>query len=322
MWGLDDEAASDVVGTASARLLAEGVPRHERLAALRLLGMLSSSADEHGLVRRPFDDLVAEFALDADEANRALDHLVDVGIARRGIGVLVLAGVEPPAAGGLRLEDFLATAQALDEQRTVVADLPARRRPRVLGPLQSLTGAAAVIAALVAVPLLDRVTPTETVDTAAGRDAVTSTDAAPEDDDETTVAPRRSSTTDAPEVDPPLPVAVPTTTTTVVTECPTGNPLLEVLGVAEDSADGLASVEGTATNDSDAEMQLAGFTVTVAVGDQVVALPGIDRPLTIPAGETVRWTVRTPLTAVPGITADVVVDGWRWSDDAVPGTCR
>src|SRR3954453_12772503 len=57
------EAASDLVGRTSARLLAAGVDRSERLDALHLLAILDASIDTSGRVRRPLDHLPGAFEL-------------------------------------------------------------------------------------------------------------------------------------------------------------------------------------------------------------------------------------------------------------------
>lgn len=322
MWGLDQEAADDVVGTASARLLAAGVPRDARRGALSLLGLLSASADDHGIVRRGFDDLVAEFELDPESAHGWLDDLVSVGIVHRGIGVLVLAGVEPAAPGGLRLADFLANVQAVDDADAARADepTPLRRRVRPVSAIQAFVGAAAVLMAVVAVPLLGRTTnEPESVRAAAAR--ADTTTAAPVATTTTSEAQRSTSTTAA-DAGGELPVVVPTTSTTVApTECPVGEPLLEVLGVAQGAADGLSSVDGVARNTGTADLQLDGFTVTVTAAGEQVVVEGLDRPLTIPAGGSVRWTVLVPVAALPGAEAVATVDGWGWSDPDIAGAC-
>lgn len=309
-WGVDEEARTDVVGTASARLLAAGLGRPDRTGALRLLGLLGASADADGIVRRPLDDLAAEFDLPPGEAGHWLAALIGVGIVRRGIGVLVLAGVEPPAAGGLRLADFLATAAAMDDDASLDAPpTPVRRLPAY--PRRTLSA----LAAVAAVAVLAAIVPVFGGGGApADRTAAVST----ERPDVTQAAPTstvdRPTTTVAP--DAPLPVVVPTTTTTVVADCPVGEPVLDVLGIAEGAADGLASVEGTATNPGDGDLVLGAFTVVVDVAGERVEVPGLTRPLAVAAGETVRWAVESPAVAVPGMAARATVDDWHWVDRA------
>ena len=147
----DPELAGDIVGVASARLLAAGVPAPRRLTALRLLGVLGSVADAALVVRRPVADLAREFGLDPRQAAAALDDLASVAVVRRDGDRIVVGGAEPPAAGGLRLQDFLALADDLDEHRH-------RRRAAivVLRPAVAALAAAALIAAVFLVPMARR----------------------------------------------------------------------------------------------------------------------------------------------------------------------
>lgn len=311
-WGVDEEARADVVGTASARLLAAGLGRADRTGALRLLGLLSASADADGIVRRPVDDLAAEHELPAGKAGDWLAALVGVGIVHRGIGVLVLAGVEPAATGGIRLADFLATAAAMDDDRADDAPVsPVRRLPSFPTRTVSALAAVAAVAVLAAVvPLFDRPgAPSADRAVAVSTERPAATRAAP------TSTVDRPTTTTAAAADAPLPVVVPTTTT-VVSRCPAGEPLLDVLGVADGAADGLTSVEGTATNTGDGDLVLEAFTVVVDLGDERLEVPGLDRPVVVPAGETVRWAVTAPGVAVPGTAASAVVDEWHWVEQA------
>jgi hypothetical protein len=152
----DPELAGDVVGVASARLLAAGVPAHRRLTALRLLGVLGSVADADLEVRRPVGDLAREFGLDPREAGVALDDLTSVDVVRRHLDRIVLGGIEPPATGGLRLQDFLALADDRED--------PRRRHSMavvVLRPAAAALAAAALIAAVFLAPgaLRERGTP-------------------------------------------------------------------------------------------------------------------------------------------------------------------
>ena len=151
----DPELVGDFVGVASARLLAAGVPAPRRLTALRLLGVLGSVADADLVVRRPVSDLAREFGIDPRRANAALDDLTTVGVVRRDGERILLGGAEPPATGGLRLQDFLALADDLDEHR--------RRRSAalvVLRPAVAAMAAAALIAAVFLVPRALREQPT------------------------------------------------------------------------------------------------------------------------------------------------------------------
>src|SRR5688572_27986111 len=106
------EAAPYLVGRTSARLLAAGLDRRDRLEALHLLAILDASIDTAGRVRRPLDDLAAEFELPPMSAMRSLDHLERAGAVQRdGTGV-VLLGNSSQGLGGLQLADFLDDVRA------------------------------------------------------------------------------------------------------------------------------------------------------------------------------------------------------------------
>lgn len=319
-WGPDEEAQADVVGTASARLLAAGVGRDDRLGALGLLGVLSSSADGDGVVHRGFRDLCAEFELADADADRWLQALVGIGIVRQRSDELVLAGVEPPASGGLRLADFLANAE-------VAADpvaLARRRSPARV--LQGLAAAAAVVV-LVAVPLLGR-GPTQSGSVRATGDSTTtaSDDAGDVGAGRSVPSPWRwgdwgsgagDRSVRANGTAPP-----PTTSTTVLEECPVGEPLLEVIGIADGSATGVPSVEGLIRNPTSVEVHVDGFTVVVTAGDHVVEVGWPDDPLTVAPGRSLRWALHLPVPRVPEVTATVVLDQWRWADGTAQQACR
>ena len=146
----------------SARLLAAGTPRRERLHALSLLGLLFDHVDAGGEVRVSLDDLVGEFELPRTRVEEALEALVRVGAVRRGPERLVLVGRQPPLSGSLRLSAFLANvAVVLDDEHAepvpadpvrspvFLADAPAdaaenSRRQRRLRPRQPALAALAL----------------------------------------------------------------------------------------------------------------------------------------------------------------------------------
>jgi len=86
-------SAHDPVGAASARLLAAGVPRPDRLFALRVLGLLLDHADRNGVVRLHPGMLAGEFTLDRLRVEAAYLRL-------RAAGVLL------PAPDGWRIDEF------------------------------------------------------------------------------------------------------------------------------------------------------------------------------------------------------------------------
>jgi hypothetical protein len=140
------EAAPDLVGRTSARLLAAGLDRRDRLEALHLLAILDASIDTAGRVRRPLDDLAAEFELPPMSVMRSLDHLERAGAVQRdGTGV-VLLGNSAQGLGGLQLADFLDDVRASFDGD---ADVPVRRRTTLL-----TRGAAVLVAAATAIVVL------------------------------------------------------------------------------------------------------------------------------------------------------------------------
>src|SRR5438270_9928847 len=111
--GGDGDLDGDFVGTVSARLLAAGLPRDQRLGALRLLAALATLADRDDRVRRPLSQVGAEFDLPGDQLSGWFDALQWVGAVELDQSGIVLAGREQPA-GSMRLHDFLAVVAELD----------------------------------------------------------------------------------------------------------------------------------------------------------------------------------------------------------------
>lgn len=139
----DEELAGDLVGVASARLAAMGVPRGDRLRALRLLSVLATLADTEDRVRRPLAMVASEFELPLDEVDRWLDDLLAAGVVQREGSSIVLGGREPHRDVGITLHDFLD-----------VAAPPARSRwtRGLLRPSGAVLAAAAIIAVAVVAP--------------------------------------------------------------------------------------------------------------------------------------------------------------------------
>ena len=135
----------DLVGEASARLLAAGFPRDDRLGSLRLLGVLLTVAGPTGVVRRDLRQLAAEFGLPPDDSERWLTQLSAAGAVRIEDDAVVLAGRDDGAGTGLRLDEFLSVVADLDERR--------RRRRGLARPVgAAVTAVAAAVAGLALLP--------------------------------------------------------------------------------------------------------------------------------------------------------------------------
>ena len=135
----------DLVGEASARLLAAGFPRDDRLGSLRLLGVLLTVAGPTGVVHRDVRQLASEFGLPPSDSERWLSQLASTGAIHVGEGTVVLAGPDDGDATGLRLDEFLAVVADLDERR--------RRRRGLARPVgAAVTAVAAGLAGLVLLP--------------------------------------------------------------------------------------------------------------------------------------------------------------------------
>jgi len=314
----DVELANDLVGVASARLFAAGVSRGDRLGSLRLLGVLSTVADADHRIRRPLGDVAAEFDLPPALASQWAAHLEAVGVIRRDGTTTVLGGAEPPYLGALRLHDFLDAAAELDEA-------PRRRDPaRLLRPVGAVLAAAAVVVAILLAPGIVHpsstpasstgdapATPTTTesitspsTSTSGGRTAPSTRHASPG----TSVAPSGGS------------VIVTTTTSTLLAPCPSGVPLLQVLGSTTDPTGNLA-VDGVVRNASDTDMTIDAFTVHATIAGQQISTPGTDHPLLVPAHSSTLWHAALPVQAPAGTPVVVTLDQWGWSAPNVPSTC-
>jgi hypothetical protein len=303
-----EELAADLVGVASARLLAQGLPRAERLGALRLLGILATVADGEGRVRRPLPEVAAEFDVPRLDAVRWLDHLVRVEAVVHEGGQLVVQGREPDARGPLRLHDFLELAAGLDAPGPRV---PLRRLAR---PAAAVLVAAALAGAVLLAPgmMRERTTPVSSTGEPLATTASTSG--------------RSAGSTSTTSAGPAATVASPssaapvsTTTSTTVLDCPVGVPTLEVLDTTIGN-DGRLAVVGQAVNPSTAALVIDQFTVRVTVGGVVFSAPAAEGPLLVPAGSTVSWEAPVAVVATAGTPAEVVLGDWEWAP-GVPPAC-
>jgi hypothetical protein len=326
----DPELAGDLVGVTSARLLAAGVPRAERLHAMRLLGVLVDAADAGRRVRRPVVELAVEFDLPGDEVGRWLDHLLGAGALRWEDGKLIVAAVEPPPAGGLRLHDFLSLVAEGGAGVPVGAAAPPRRRSALVRPVGAALAAAAVVALALVGPgvVHDRATPvSSTRDEAPAATSTVPPTRAGTGTTDTTGGDLRPSTTgpaaavprSVPGPEPLGPVIGPTTST-IELACPVGLPVVTVLGSTTD-AQGQLVVDGVARNRSTEEIVIHEFTLTASVAGHDVTGPGARHDLVVPARSTVLWQATLPVAAPPGTTVQATLGDWVWGQRDVATTC-
>jgi hypothetical protein len=307
----DAELANDLVGVASARLLAAGVHRGDRLGALRLLGILTGVADHERRVRRPIPEVALEFALPPGLAEEWAGHLEAVGVIRREGDSTVVAGAEPAYIGAMRLHDFLDAAAELDAA-------PRRAPGRALRPIGAALAAAAMLAVVLSAPGMLRndntpVSSSREVPASTGTTARPATDAtadAGSGSAGTTATPGPGASTVGPV----------TTLTSLLPACPAGIPVLEVLGTTTD-ATGRLAVDGLATNGSDTPMTIEGFTLQATVAGVVVEAEGLDRPLTVPARSSVNWQSRLPAVAPAGTLVTATLGDWSWNAMNLPQSC-
>ena len=318
MEGVDP--TEDAVGRTSARLLAAGVPSRERLDALHLLAVLDASADATGRIRRPLDDLAAEFELAPAVVLRALDHLEAAGALVRDGANVVLPRHGQGAVGGMLLADFLADVRsALDE-----ADRPPARQAFFARASVGLVAAAAIIAIALVVPGGGGPT-TSVAASSTTVPAVTERTVASDVPPPTSLP--HVATSVAPSPSPhdasPSPSAVDATTTDSTVPppvCPTGAPTATV--VAENTVDlgqtaatvgSEPTITGTATNASSAHLVITEMRVYAG------GVAGrLAEPLAVPAGETITWSVTADRLNVLHPT-EAVIDDWAWADPSHAG---
>lgn len=307
----DEELADDLVGVASARLAAMGVPRGERLRALRLLSVLATLADTDDCVRRPLAMVASEFELPPDEVERWLDHLLAVGVVQREGPSIVLGGREPHRDVGITLHDFLDAAAP-----------PARSRwtRALLRPSGAVLAAAAVVAvALVAPGVIDD--DSRPVSTSRTPDVPTTVAGDPPSTTSTTTSTPAAPGSSAARAPAPLvgpveggerigPVVVSTTTSTLL-PCPVDVPALETLGTTT-VADGRLAVDGVARNSSGHRVRIQSFTVRTTVAGREMSVPGLLRPLVVPPRGEVLWQSLLPILAPPGTSVRLTLGEWEW----------
>ncbi len=296
---LDQELRDDLVGVASARLAAAGVPRANRVRAMRMLAILSTVADAELFVRQPVVDVASEFDFPVDEARRAVEALEQVGVLHR-VGPSVRLSARETAVGGMRLVDFVELTE--DPRRR--SPLNVALRPVVAAGLAAalvLTGA--VVGSRLIHHDRDRTLVAEGEPSA---NAATTDKRFPHGS-----VPDGAAAVDVPD-DAALPMHVATTIAAAPTACPTGTPTMTVTGSSPD-ADGGLSVEGIATNSTSAVAHISEFTVYVTLPNHQVQLAPVATPLTVKPNTSLHWQTRVPVAAAAGTPATVVVDRSTWA---------
>jgi hypothetical protein len=283
---------------------------------LRLLGIMAGVADGDRRVRRALPEIAQEFALSPAQTDSWAAQLEAVGVIRREGTSTVIGGAEPAYVGAMRLQDFLDVAAELDAQ-------PPRRSHHALRPVGAVLAAAAVLVAVLAVPGVIRQRPAPV---SSNRDdtVISSSDGVvhgqtssptgtiPTTGPTVTAGPRTGGTSSTTGVLP--------TTTSLLPTCPSGVPLLRVLGTTAD-ATGRLVVSGVVENASSAAMTIAGFTLHASVGGQDISVPGSDQPLSVPAHGSAPWQVTLPLTVPAGTLVQATLGDWSWNAASVPPTC-
>ena len=292
----DGELSDDVVGVASARLLAAGVAASRRRQALRLLGVLESVAGPDQVVRRPVRDVAVEFGLPPHEVETWLDDLELVGVVERWGSRVELMAVEPAAPGALRLHDFLALA----DERVVAPDadvVPLRRMARPAAGV--LAAAALLIVAILAGTTLPR--DDEGSPVAATGVNATSTTVETTTTEGTAESPARGTSTTARATPSTAGVAPTSAAPTAPPACPSEPPVVELLETVPQGGSGL---------------QLAGVVRnpgTVAAAVRSVVVQGVDLPVSVvvPADGSAPWAATLTGLGLPA-TPSAGLGDWDW----------
>jgi hypothetical protein len=279
------DAEPDIVGRASARLLAKGVDRRDRLAALHLLAVLDASTDSSGRVRRPLDDLADEFDLTPMSVLRSLDHLERAGAIERDGGTVVLLDRDRDGVGGLHLAAFL------DDVRASLDDAP---RPVVShSPWRARAGAALVAAAAVAVVTLAPSQPSVAPSLAVAPSTSTGSGTSGAPQASTSVSPRATDAI-APGDAPVTSAAADGDGVIAAAQCPTGAPVAQLAGTIV-----------RITNPTTADIVVEKLTIGGVTSST---------PFVVEAGQTVE---RELPVAPPGAS----IDSWTWRDSELASRC-
>ena len=143
----------DPIGAASARLLGAGIPRPERLFALRVLGLLLDLADRDGVVRVLPLTLAGEFDLDRSRVEAAFLHLRTIGVLVPAPAGWLIDGYEDYSPGEVNAGAALAMIADLLEgsaAEPAVAGVPRPAPPLAARAYPVLTVVMVVLLLLVA----------------------------------------------------------------------------------------------------------------------------------------------------------------------------
>lgn len=348
----------DPIGAASARLLGAGVPRSDRLFALRVLGLLLDHADRDGVVRVLPATLAGEFDLDRAKVETAFLQL-------RGVGTLVPApagwlidGYEDYAPGEVNAGTALALIADLLEGPLAEPSVPRAPAPGIASRAYPVLTGVMVVLLLVVAATTGRDGDPQVALRVAGIDHDDVPDAPDEDPDDAAPSPSTSTSGSTPQEQQrpssvpdrpgaPRPASAPTTvveptapTPAGPAPCPAGAPELEIVEVralplpSSDRADASSSVpvggpgwhvtvQGTLANPAAAPLVVDAFDVVVQTADEEQVVEGLSEPVTLAPGTSHAWevTTATSLTAPPPDAEDVtaVVRVWRWTETCGSG---
>jgi hypothetical protein len=298
-----EREVEDLADVATVRLVTAGVPRPNRVRAMRMLAILSAVADDDFVVRTPVLEVAAQFDFPVDEARGAIDALEQVGVLHHyGPGVRLTA--RATTGGGIQLAELV---EEPDRRGFLARTMPVR-------PVLS-----AVLAALFL--LVSAAAGSRLVEGAKAKGEGTPPDGAATTDK---LFPQGRIPGGKPAVDVPdnaaLPVPVAPVTTLVLATCPAGAPVITVVGSTPD-ADGLLSVEGTAMNPLPAAVHITAATVYVSPAGQPASMLPFEQQLSVPPHGQVHWQIRTAITGMASTPATVVLDHWGWADDVLAARC-
>ena len=310
----------DPITVASARMYARGISGPDRMAALKLLGVLLDHAQHDGSVTFDADVLAAELAAGINEAHRYYRWLESTGVLSREADGWRIEGYTPALSRVDNTAAMDVLAKHLDRERRpapaaadanpasggvparpspVVVPIDAGRRRLALPALAGVAAAAAIVwvVALVntaAGPTATQVAIEQPLAQAATRQPGTIMLAAP-----TPVA-KGSAGARAQDSDAGAAVgAARPATPGALASCAATKPRLRVDRVdvvSADQAEGelrsgwVVLVSGTLQNAGAAPVEVRSFDIDVIIGEDTLTTSGLQAPVMLPAGTASPWT--------------------------------